>query len=250
MKAIHCILLSLLTLLCLQSCAPPPPSYPERASIIIKKNKLEDELICLLPAVQQSLPKAREEAKWLSDTAFRAGAAIARLNGSYFPGWLGNGLVNMGVQDRGLCWQYQHDMYREMRRRKLQYFRLGTCVRDNAKATEHSCIYIASKNGHWPAAWVLDPWMWNGRMKTDPAWELNRKRWKESPAPEALLSHVYNEEHNYPMEHWLAIKNGEGGYSIFWYINPKQSQQYHRMQENILEGKKSHPNKPYDYYQP
>jgi len=250
MKTIHCILLSLLTLLCLQSCAPPPPSYPESASIVIKKKSLQEELILLLPAVQQNIPEAKEEAKWLSDTAFRASAAIARFNGSYFPGWFGNWFINRGLQERGLCWQYQHDLFREMRRRKLHYFRIGACVRDSTRLSEHSCVYIASINGNWPAAWVLDPWMWNGRMKMDAAWKLNSKRWKMAEHSESILSQVYREEHRYPMEHWLSLKNGEGGYSAFWEIDKKKSAQYQLMQENIQEGRKIHPGKLYDYQQP
>ena len=128
----------------MSACCPPPITYPDSPLVVERRNTLCENLIKLLPAEQQAIPAAQEEARWLADTAYKAGAGISRVNDSNFPGWAGNYLVNARLQDRGLCWHYQHDMYRELRRRPLQFFRVGCCVRDQGKGSEHNCVYIGT----------------------------------------------------------------------------------------------------------
>ena len=134
-------------LLLLAGCYPPPPQYPFTPQLTERRSTLNQNLLELLPPEQRQLPAAVEEARWLADTSYKAAAAIARINNSNFPGWAGNALINAYIQDRGLCWHYQHDMYRELRRRPLTYFRIGCCVRDFSELTEHNCVYIAAANG-------------------------------------------------------------------------------------------------------
>ncbi len=232
------LLYSLLLLLALPNCCPPPVDYVERTGIRKKRTELKDELIKLLPPEERTLPQAHEEARWLSDTAYKASAAIARYNDSCFPGWAGNWLVNMNWQKRGLCWQYQNDLYRELRRRKLRHFRLGATVRDRGELSEHSCLFIASREGKWPQAWVLDAWMWNGRLKVDAAWELNPRRWEDSSKIKAAehLFYIFYEQHPYPMEFWSRVRCYDGKYRYWTKEEAKKSEQYHYMYEQMKKG--------------
>ncbi len=225
----------------LSSCYPPPVQYPYTEMVTNRRMQLRDHLMALLPVEQQYEVEARQEAAWLADTAYKAAAGIARVNGSMFPGWAGNALVNARLQDRGLCWHYQHDMYRELRRRPLKYFRLGCCVRDGGRASEHNCIYVASKGGAWPHAWVLDAWMWNGRLKVDDARNLNQKRWEDLPSIARVQSVYYREGHMWPIEHWSVLRNPEGDYDGYWLPEMRYSSQYKRMYRNVEKGKLKHP---------
>lgn len=236
-----------LTLLGITACYPPQVQYPYTPFIAKRRAGLQQELLLLLPEAEQRLPAAQEEAQWLSDTAYKAAAGIARLNDSNFPGWAGNALINAHLQDRGLCWHYQHDMYRELRRRKLSFFRLGCCVRDQAEASEHNCLYIAARNGDWPQAWVLDAWMWNGRLKVDKATELDQDDWADLPGVCHMLSFAYPEEHNWPIEHWYSLRTPNGKYGEYWQPYTRTSSQYRRMFENIERGKVEHPGSPTNY---
>ncbi|MFI3244657.1 MAG: hypothetical protein R3Y56_10440 [Akkermansia sp.] len=231
------------TLLGLASCCPPPPSYDCSCTIVTKRDQLYSELIDLLPAEQRELPEAQEEAKWLADTSQLASAAISRINGSCFPNWSGNILINMNFQDRGLCWHYQHDMHRELRRRKLQYFKLGVCVRDKGKIREHNCNYITALDGAWPNVIVLDAWIGNGRLDISQGWRLSQRRWKDSPDTLFYLNAVYLEEHEFEIESWSQVKGPDGKYVNFWANEARRSEQYHRMYENIMRGKQEHPDK-------
>ncbi len=238
MKLRHLLFLSAFLL---PACYPPPVTYPSTPLVTERRTTLADNLLLLLPEEERQLPAAREEARWLSDTSYKAAAAIARVNDSHFPGWAGNAFINARLQDRGLCWHYQHDMYRELRRRKLSFFRLGCCVRDKGTVSEHNCIYIAARKGEWPEAWVLDAWMWNGRLKVDRATSLDPEAWGDLPFICWRLSEVYSEEHSYPVEHWFTLRAPDGHYGEFWDAYTRRSSQYRRMYENIEEGKKSHP---------
>lgn len=233
--------------LLMSGCYPPPPQYPYTPLVTERRSSLHEQLLQLLPEHERKLPAAQAEARWLADTAYKAAAAIARVNDSNFPGWAGNALVNAYLQDRGLCWHYQHDMYRELRRRKLSYFRIGCCVRDHTELTEHNCVYIAADGEFWPQAMVLDAWMWNGRLKVDPATELDQDDWKDLPEICDMLAGTYYEGHTYPTEHWFSVRCDDGRYLISSSNLARSSAQYSRMYHNIQKGRQEHPNSPASY---
>lgn len=241
----------LIAMLCMgmvvAGCYPPQVQYPYTQLVHTRRNDLHDHLLLLLPEEQRNEPAAQEEARWLADTAYKASAGIARINASHFPGWIGNALVNMRLQDRGLCWQYQHDLYRELRRRRLSYFRLGCCVRDRSERSEHNCLYIAAANGEWPDAWMLDAWMYNGRLKVDYGKDLDLKRWEDRPYVVDLLKNFYFEGHRYPIEHWYIVRGKNGRYSEYRSENAWQAPQFNRMYENIQKGYREHPGSPVNY---
>ena len=222
-------------------CYPPQVQYANTKLVQERRQMLSVNLLKLLPEWERNLPAAKAEARWLADTAYKAAAGISRVNGSHFPGWAGNTLVNSRIQDRGLCWHYQHDMYRELRRRKLSYFRIGCCVRDKSFRTEHNCVYVAAKGGSWPNVWVLDAWMWNGRLKVNDGTELNQKRWRDLPEVCRTLSHFYNEGHRYPVEHWFVLRGDDGKYDYCTADTVVLSPQFFRMNKNIEKGRREHP---------
>lgn len=233
--------------LVLTDCAPPPVGYAYSPLVTKRRATLKDNLVALLPAEEQRQKAARDEAEWIADTAYKAAAGISRINDSRFPGWAGNALINARLQDRGLCWHYQHDMFRELRRRPLSYFRIGCCVRDMAEASEHNCVYVAAKQDAWPKAWVLDAWMWNGRLKVDDARELSPRRWRDLPGICDAQSMVYPEGHAFPIEHWSVLRDIHGDYQGCWVDETKQSAQYQRMLDNINRGREEHPGKLMNY---
>ncbi len=234
-----CLLLPLVLLMA--SCQHAPQmGYAESAPIVQKRSVLSDKLLGLLPEEQQQQEAARQEARWLADTSYKASASIARLYNPCLPGWLNNRLVNssLNLQERGLCWHYQHDLYRELRRRKLVYFRIGCCVRDRGTGSEHNCVFLAAKDGSWPCAVVLDPWRYNGRLKLIERDELARDEWEESQRSTEALARIYSECHVYPVEHWATVKSGRkwNHYVPSWSPEGSASRQGMLMQYNMYTG--------------
>ncbi len=214
------------------SCFAPSAGDEFSPAIIEKRETLAEKLEDFLPEADRSRPEARREAAWLAYTAYAASGAIARLNNPIVPGWFNNMLVNAGLQDRGLCWHYQHDLYREMRRQPLRYFRLGCCVRDQGRVSEHNCLYVTARDAPWPECVVLDPWIWNGHLKIMEEEELD-ENWKDFDEMTNRLALVYPEGHRVPLAHWYMVKAKDGKYHPWYTPEARASAQYRRMARNM-----------------
>lgn len=137
-------------------CTPPAEDYIQQPYVQQQMSGLANAFLALLPPDQASLPAAGAEARWLADTAVVQSAAIARDNRTVLFGWLNNILVNSNLRDRGLCWQVQQDLYRDLRRRPVKYFRIGLTIRDRGTGREHSCVYVnaAGRDCRAPLFWM------------------------------------------------------------------------------------------------
>ncbi len=229
----------------------PPVGYAESAPVVQKRRGLYSHLLALLPAEQRCEPAAQQEARWLADTSYKAAAAIARMYRPCLAGWLNNRLVNsnFNLQERGLCWHYQHDMYRELRRRRLEFFRIGCCVRDRGEGSEHNCVYLAAASGHWPQVIILDAWRYSGRLKLIDRRGMAGAAWQDAPMSAAPLSRIYAECHVYPVEHWARVKSGRrwNDYVYSWLPEGSSSRQGMLMQHRMYWGMKRRGGRLTDY---
>lgn len=226
----------------------PKPGYTEQPHIVKKRQELASQLLALLPAEKRS-KEAQVEATWLADTAYKASASIARYNDPVFVNWLNNRAVNTrkNYRQRGLCWHYQHDLYRELRRRPLKHYSLGCCVRDKGKGGEHHVVYVIGKQGSWPQVVMLDAWWYSGRLVVEgPEEAVN---WEDDPKAAAKLNEFYREGHKLPMEHWAMVRCGTR-YSEYIYSDTQEARtttQWKYMQQQMKEGMKRRKGKPTDY---
>ena len=247
----HFLILCLLALTLVSCQHAPVPGYADSPAVRTKRSKLTQDLLALLPPDEQGLPGARREARWLADTSYKAAAGIAAINEPVLMGWLNNRLVNttLNIKERGLCWHYQHDMYRELRRRKLQFFRIGCCVRDKGRGAEHNCVYLAGANSNWPRAIILDPWLKNGRLVTRGERDFRGDDWEDSEWAVEFLSGVYPENHQYPIEHWAQVKSGKKWNDYISSSTPEgaATRQGQIMQQNIQKGKEARKGKLTNY---
>ncbi len=250
MTMLRCVLLGLC---CgLMSCQyAPPVGYAESVPVVQRRTSLHAYLLTLLPEEARGERAAQQEARWLADTSYKASAAIARLYEPCLPGWLNNRLVNsrFNLQERGLCWHYANDMYRELRRRKLSYFRVGCCVRDQGRGSEHNCVFLAAREGQWPQAIILDPWRYNGRLKLMGEEDIIEDEWQEDRRSTYAMSMIYPECHPYPIEHWARVKSGRkwNDYVPSWSPEGTSSRQGMLMQYNMYRGLKERGGKLTNY---
>ncbi len=246
--------LLLLCVLCLSAVGclhAPPAGYADTPRIEERRLKLAEQLLTFLPPQQQSDPAAQAEARWLADTAYKGAAAIARHNNPSLKGWFNNMQVNSkdSWKERGLCWHYQHDMYRELRRRPLHFFRIGCGVMDRARGSEHHCVYLAAKDGGWPNIVILDAWINNGRLKLVDTDIAEERHWEEEPAVLQKLKPFYPEGHTQPLEHWALVREGRK-VGIYVYCNTPEgetSRQGQLMRENMKRGLQERGGKPVPY---
>ena len=230
------------------SCQQAPlPDYARSPEIVQKRAELQKKLLEFLPAHQQNA--ARQEATWLADTAYCGAAAIARYNDPLFVNWLNNRVVNTRshIRQRGLCWHYQHDMFRELRRRPLRFFRIGCCARDIGTGSEHHVVYLTGRREKWPRVILLDAWWSNGRLKVDDT--CDPAEWKDDGNAARRLGSIYPEGHRLPLEHWAMVRRGTR-YNDYVYSHSeeaKESDQWHHMQEQMKQGMERRKGKVIDY---
>lgn len=177
-------------------------SYAQRPSTQKKITSLEMDLMKLLPTTQAANPSARQEAHWISKTAYIQSAEIARINKHLLIGWFNNMLVNSGLKDRGLCWHYQHDLYRELRHRPLHYFRLGLTTRDKGKGRSHSCVWVNAKGKGLSDSLVLDAWARCGHLKVIPPQD-RKANWIDEPGWEKYVGTAFPEGHRDTMRTYI-----------------------------------------------
>ena len=249
MKKVYQIAFVLASLLMVACQNAPRPGYVERPHIVQKRQELQQKLLKLLPEQQRSFASAQKEATWLADTAYKASAAIARHNKPMFVNWLNNRMVNTrkNVRHRGLCWHYQHDLYRELRRRPLHYFTLGCCVKDQGRGGEHHVVYVAPKNAPRTKVILLDAWWYAGRLRVEE--EKDADGWMDDPRSAANLNRIYPAGHRRPIEHWSMVRTGTR-YADYIYSDlpeARKTAQWKYMQEQIRQGMKRRRGKPYDY---
>ena len=118
-------------------------------------------------------------------------------------GWLNNILVNSNLRDRGLCWQVQQDLYRDLRRRPVKYFRIGLTIRDRGTGREHSCVYVNAAGKGLQGSIVLDAWKNCGHLVTLTQKDREGGKWEEDWR-EPFVSKTFPEGHSYGMEHHLV----------------------------------------------
>lgn len=226
----------------------PYPAYTRLPRVEKECKQLSQQVLELLPR-QKRTHAAQQEATWLAETAYKASASIARYNRPLFVNWLNNRTVNTRYhwRHRGLCWHYQHDLYRELRRRPLRYYRLGCCVRDRGTGSEHHVVYIQANYGKNPEVVLLDAWMWNGRLQTELT--SDGRKWKNDPASTKFLAEVYPEGHRKPLEHWAMVRRGTkyNDYVSSDAPGASDSRQWRYMQEQMKRGMKQRKGNPVDY---
>lgn len=247
MNIFRLLVFLLLSLVFISCQSAPRLGYTELPNVVEKRQELKEKLLHLLPENQRAA--ALQEATWLADTAFAASAAIARYNDPIFVNWLNNRAVNTRkhFRHRGLCWHYQHDLYRELRRRPLKFYNLGCCVRDQGRGGEHHVVYVISKNGKWPAIVMLDAWWYAGRLRVED--ESDAEDWFDDPRSTQNLNKIYPAGHNRPMEHWSMVRTGTR-YADYVYSDlpaAQNSVQWKYMQEQMKKGLLKRGGKAYEY---
>lgn len=102
------------------------------------------------------------EAKFVAREAVLYPKVLANRYKLMSPPLYHNVLVNYGKRPRGLCYQWTHDMGKQINRpmQSLQFFH-GVAFRQNYWK-EHSTLVVAARGKGVPDGIVLDPWRESG----------------------------------------------------------------------------------------
>lgn len=153
-------------------------SVEEPAKRKERAERLQRDLMGLAPTV------AETDARLLALTAVERSS---ELGGKFRPmhwAWANNALVNAGMRERGLCYQYRDDLYLSLGPLKLKTLQLHLTSTYRATPREHNGIVVTAIGQPFMDGIVLDAWVHGGRLWWKRVKADKRHKWE--PLPWAL----------------------------------------------------------------
>ena len=125
------------------------------------------------------------EARRTAETALKASAFLTEEYRLVRPPLLHNLFVQMGLRDRGLCYQWTEDLMSHLTALQLKSYQLRWGVAHRGSdLREHNTVVISANGQPFEHGLVLDPWRHSGKLywviiKDDsyPWKELPREEW-------------------------------------------------------------------------
>ena len=140
------------------SCAPKPYGPVER-------QLRAEELANLVSETCPGVP--RDDAGAFAQEAFSA-AAEKRIEWRIMLApWLNNVLVNHGLNDKGLCYQWARDLYRELSDDLPPGLRMTLIQSYQGELREHHAVSLHCVRKHWSQGILLDGWRHAGNLEFD-----------------------------------------------------------------------------------
>lgn len=146
--------------------------------------RVEDLLMTLVPSGDPA------EAHLIAATAVLNGAVCAeRYNVTVGPAEH-NWMVNRGLRDRGLCWQWTWDMAAALAPLQAKTFDLHWGISNDGKFNEHNSIVVTARGQPFATGITLDPWRSSGYVTAVPVTDDREYKWNERRSP-AGAANIY-----------------------------------------------------------
>jgi hypothetical protein len=149
---------------------------PERMSANI--DALRHALAALGPGIDAA------EAGMVAETAVTYSSRLAEEYRVVPPARLHNLLIQVGLRERGLCYQWTEDLMKRLQALNLRTYQLHWGVaHKGSNLQEHNSVVITAKGQPFETGLLLDPWRYSG----DIYWAVvttDSYPWQELPASE------------------------------------------------------------------
>jgi hypothetical protein len=148
--------------------------------------RLSAELAALSSAV------SRQEADLVARRAYAVSAKLARDYRVIGPPLFHNFLVNSGIRQRGLCFQWTEDLMRELHAMRLKTVELHWATARGGTLREHNSVVVTARGQPFTEGVVLDAWrhsgrLFWGRLAADHYPWRQDDRWRDARLQHALL---------------------------------------------------------------
>jgi hypothetical protein len=125
----------------------------------------------------------REEARMFAYEALLYPQILAERYGLVYPPTFHNFLINTGLKERGLCYQWSEDMITHLKNLHYQSFDLRWGVANKGEFDEHNTVVVVAKGAPFYTGILIDPWRRSGvlywtKLNNDPdyRWVENKER--------------------------------------------------------------------------
>lgn len=122
-----------------------------------------------------------QEARMFAYEALLYPQILAKRYGLVSPPTMHNFLINTGLKERGLCYEWSEDMITHLKNLKYQSFDLRWGVANKGEFDEHNSVVVVAKGAPFRTGLLIDPWRNSGalywaKIGDDPVY-----RWVENP---------------------------------------------------------------------
>jgi hypothetical protein len=134
------------------------------------------ELEAALLALDGSVSAA--EARAVAACAVPAARQLAESYRLVRPPWLHNAFVNLGLRQRGLCFQFAEDLAGRLEALPLKTLVLRWGISRPGEWREHNVVVVTARHQPFDQGLLLDPWSRSGRLE----WQIvsrDRRPWQE-----------------------------------------------------------------------
>lgn len=154
-------------------CAVKYESFEPTAQENQKVKTLQKELLALSPEVD---PK---EAELIAHEAITYPKQLANSYNLISPPLFHNFLVNAGIRDRGLCYQWAEDLGNHLKTFRPQSLKIRFGVANLGENDEHNAVVVIPKGGSFSEGIVLDPWRESSKLYWVGVGSDPKYKWKE-----------------------------------------------------------------------
>jgi hypothetical protein len=125
-----------------------------------------------------------QEAGLAAETACVHSLELARRYRAVRPAWWNNVLINAGLKERGLCFQYAHDLAAKLASLRLRTLAVRHGVAFLNTRLENNCLVLTAPGQPFDQGIVLDAWRYEGRLHWCGVKEDKKFPWVETPVIE------------------------------------------------------------------
>ena len=115
-----------------------------------------------------SLQVDAAEAERTADVAIRYPLELAQQYHATRPAVVNNVLINAGIHERGLCFQWADDLTAKLMTLHLRTLELHRGVARLGTKHEHSCVVVTATGQNFTNGIALDAWRYGGKLNWSP----------------------------------------------------------------------------------
>lgn len=105
-----------------------------------------------------------QEARLFAYEALLYPQILAERYGLVSPPTFHNFLINTGIKDRGLCYEWSEDMITHLKNLRYQSFDLRWGVANKGEFDEHNSVVVVAKGAPFRTGILIDPWRKSGML--------------------------------------------------------------------------------------
>jgi hypothetical protein len=121
----------------------------------------------------------RKEAKDLAKSSIDYSFKLSKSYNVVSSPWLQNALVNVGIKERGLCYEWAEDLLYFLVKKDYKTFTFHTVTANEKYMNQHNALSVSKKGESIEHSIILDAWRNSGRLYFMDLKEDSKYKWKE-----------------------------------------------------------------------